>query len=67
MKEVAMELEGLRIMKKNPRGKANLYTEETEYFLTESAHSFSIDVGTSTTAGYDSIRNDILKPLDDGR
>jgi len=67
MKEVAMELEGLRIMKKNPRGKANLYTEEAEYLLTESANSFSIDVGTSTTAGYDSIRNHLLKPLDDGR
>ncbi|GLT55047.1 hypothetical protein SLA2020_282000 [Shorea laevis] len=70
MKEVAMELEGLRIMKKHPRGKADLYTEETEYLLTEPAHSFSIDVGTScsstnTTAGYDSIRNHLLKPLDD--
>jgi len=65
MKEVAMELEGLRIMKKNPRRKANLYTEETEYLLTEPAHSFSIDVGTSTTAGYDSLR--ILKPPDGGR
>jgi len=67
MKEVAMKLEGLRTMKKNPQGKANLYTEETNYLPIEPAHSFSIDVSTSTTAGYDSIRNHLLKPLDDGR
>jgi serine/threonine protein kinase len=72
MKEVAMELEGLRIMKKNPQGKANLYTEETEYLLTEPTHSLSIDVGTGcssiyTTGRYDSIGNHLLKPLDGGR
>jgi serine/threonine protein kinase len=72
MKEVAMELEGLRTMKKNPRGKPNLYTEETEYLLTEPAQSFSIDASTGcssiyTTAGYDSIGNHLLKPPDGGR
>jgi serine/threonine protein kinase len=72
MKQVAMELEGLRIMRKNPGGKANLYTEETEYLLTEPAHSFSIDAGTGcssiyTTAGNDSIGNNLLKPPNGGR
>jgi hypothetical protein len=57
MKEVAMELESLRIMKMHPQEKFNLYTKETGYMLTKSAHSFSIDVGTSnystnSTAGY---------------
>ncbi|KAE8124825.1 hypothetical protein FH972_019673 [Carpinus fangiana] len=72
MKEVAMELEGLRITKKRQREKANLYTEETEYLLTEPTHYFSIDVGTgsssnNTATGYDSIRNHLLQPPDDGR
>ncbi|KAE8100510.1 hypothetical protein FH972_018405 [Carpinus fangiana] len=67
MKEVAMELEGLIVMGKHPWEKANLYTEETEYLLDGPTHSFNIDVGTSTT-GYDSMRNNVLKPvLDDGR
>ena len=72
MKEVAMELEGLRITKKRQREKADLYTEETEYLLTEPTHYFSIDVGTgssstNTATGYDSIRNHLLQPPDDGR
>ncbi|XP_059453791.1 putative wall-associated receptor kinase-like 16 [Corylus avellana] len=66
MKEVAMELEGLTVMGKHPWGKAAIYTEETEYLLDVPAHSFNIDVGTSTT-GYDSMPNQLLEPLDDGR
>jgi len=76
MKEVAMELEGLPIMGKNPWGKVDLYMEETEYLLNGGnngpTHSFSIDVGiacssTNTTIGYDSMTNQVLKPVDDGR
>ncbi|KAK7840421.1 wall-associated receptor kinase 4 [Quercus suber] len=71
MKEVAMELEGFVIMEKHPWRNASLYTEETEYLLGAPTQSFSIDVGpscsSSTVAGYDSIRNEALKPLDDGR
>jgi serine/threonine protein kinase len=71
MKEVALELEGLVIMEKHPWGNANVYTEDTEYLLSAPIQSFSIDVGTSsstsTTVGYDSIRNEVLKPLNDGR
>ncbi|XP_059455151.1 putative wall-associated receptor kinase-like 16 [Corylus avellana] len=59
MKEVAMELEGLRNMKKNPQEKVDLKTEETKYVVTNSTQSFSIDAGTSnsstvtTTVAYD--------------
>jgi len=74
MKEVAMELEGLTIMGKHPWGKADLHMEETEYLLNNGpSHSFSIDVGigssstANTTIGYDSMMNQVLKPVDDGR
>jgi hypothetical protein len=36
MKEVAMELESLRIMKKHPQEKVDLYTKETGCMLTKS-------------------------------
>ena len=70
MKEVAMELEGFVIMEKHPWRNASVYTEEIEYLLGAPTQSFSIDVGpssSSTVAGYDSMRNEALKPLDDGR
>uniref|UniRef100_A0A2N9GD46 Protein kinase domain-containing protein n=1 Tax=Fagus sylvatica TaxID=28930 RepID=A0A2N9GD46_FAGSY len=71
MKEVAMELEGLVIMEKHPWGNANVYTEETEYLLNAPIQSFNIDVGTScstsTTPSYDNMKNQVLKPLNDGR
>jgi len=74
MKEVAMELEGLAIMGKHPWGKADLYMEETEYLLNDGpSHSFSIDVGigcsstANTTIGYNSMMNQVLKSVDDGR
>ncbi|KAG2708899.1 hypothetical protein I3760_05G214000 [Carya illinoinensis] len=71
MKEVAMELEGLRTMEKHPWVKANLYTEETEYLLGAPTHSFNIDINngssTITTIAFESMRNEVVKPLDDGR
>ncbi|KAG2708901.1 hypothetical protein I3760_05G214200 [Carya illinoinensis] len=73
MKEVAMELEGLRIMGKHPWVKADLCTEETEYLLGAPTHSFNIDVynGSSSTIttdiGLQSMRNQVVKPSDDGR
>ncbi|XP_041011450.1 wall-associated receptor kinase 2-like [Juglans microcarpa x Juglans regia] len=73
MKEVAMELEGLRIMGKHPWEKADLYTEETENLLGPPTHSFNIDAynGSSSTVakvGLESMRNQVVKQLDhDGR
>ncbi|XP_050255070.1 wall-associated receptor kinase 2-like [Quercus robur] len=71
MKEVAMELEGLVIMEKHPWGNANVNTEEIENLLNAPTQSFNIDVRTncssSTTTRYDSMINQVLKPLDGGR
>ena len=71
MKEVAMELEGLVIMEKHPWGNANVYTEETKYLLSASTQSFNIDVGTScstsTIVAHNSMKNEVLKSLNDGR
>ena len=71
MKEVAMELEGFVIMEKHPWRNTSVYTEETEFLLSAPTQSFSVDVGpssaSSTGIGYDSMRNEVLKPLDDGR
>ncbi|KAG6675848.1 hypothetical protein I3842_15G125300, partial [Carya illinoinensis] len=71
MMEVAMELEGLRIMKKHPWGKDNQTTEETEYLLSTPTLTFNIDIGidssASTTGGHDSMINQLLKPHEDGR
>nr|XP_023884117.1 putative wall-associated receptor kinase-like 16 [Quercus suber] len=71
MKEAAMELERLRSMGKHPLGNIDDYAKKTENLLSASSHSFNIDVGTgcstSTTAEYDSIKDQVLKPVEDGR
>uniref|UniRef100_A0A7N2MLT5 Protein kinase domain-containing protein n=1 Tax=Quercus lobata TaxID=97700 RepID=A0A7N2MLT5_QUELO len=71
MKEVAMELEGLVIMEKHPWGNANVNIEEIENLLNAPTQSFNIDIGTNcsnnTTTGFDSMINQVLKPLDGGR
>uniref|UniRef100_A0A7N2RAR7 Protein kinase domain-containing protein n=2 Tax=Quercus lobata TaxID=97700 RepID=A0A7N2RAR7_QUELO len=71
MKEVAAELERLRIMGKHSLGNIDVYTKKTEYLLSATSHSFNVDVdigcSTSTTAEYDSIKGQELKPVEDGR
>ncbi|KAG6714644.1 hypothetical protein I3842_05G212000 [Carya illinoinensis] len=76
MKNMAMELDGLRSMEKHQSGKAYLCTEETDYCVTAPAvHYFNIGVNdgcsstsTSTTVGYKiSMRTQVSKPLDDDR
>ena len=71
MKEVAKELERLRSMEKSPLGNIDVDGKKTEYLLSATSHSFNIDVGTgcstSTTAEYDSIREQVLKSVEDGR
>ncbi|KAF5467852.1 hypothetical protein F2P56_012064, partial [Juglans regia] len=69
MKEVAVELDGLRVQEKKARKEVNLNTEESEYFLHPSTHSLRIDVGVgySSTSTIDSMGNQALKPTDDGR
>ncbi|KAG6707468.1 hypothetical protein I3842_06G033100 [Carya illinoinensis] len=72
MKELAMEHEGLRITEKHRWGKPEyLYIEETEQLL--SADIFSLDVGngysssTRPTSKYESMKDQVLQALDDGR
>ncbi|KAM4069746.1 hypothetical protein ACB094_12G113000 [Castanea mollissima] len=72
MKEVAMELEGLRITKKLQWRNVDVYIEETECLLNAPTHSLNIDFGIGcssirTTTGYDSMRNQVLKTPDDGK
>ncbi|KAG6675852.1 hypothetical protein I3842_15G125700 [Carya illinoinensis] len=71
MMEVARELEGLRIMEKHPWEKDNQTTEEMEYLLNTPTLSFNIENGASSSvsavSGHDSMTNQLLKPLDDGR
>ena len=71
MKEVAAELERLRIMGNNSLGNIDVYAKKTEYLLNATSHSFNVDVdtgcSTSTTAEYDSIKDQVLKPVEDGR
>ena len=71
MKEVAAELERLRIMGNNSLGNIDVYAKKTEYLLNATSHSFNVDVdtgcSTSTTVEYDSIKDQVLKPVEDGR
>ena len=52
-------------------GNIDVDGKKTEYLLSATSHSFNIDVGTgcstSTTAEYDSIREQVLKSMEDGR
>ncbi|XP_030933348.1 putative wall-associated receptor kinase-like 16 [Quercus lobata] len=71
MKEVAAELERLKKMEKKPLKDTDVYANKTEYLLSATSKSFDIDVGnggsTSTTAEYDSMNDQSLKLVDDGR
>ncbi len=71
MKEVATELERLRSLEKHPSENIDVYPKKTEYLLNATSHSFNIDVATgcstSSTIEYDSMKDQILKPVDDGR
>ncbi|XP_022773316.1 putative wall-associated receptor kinase-like 16 isoform X2 [Durio zibethinus] len=70
MKEVAMELEGLRLTEKHPWVNVESNSEETEYLLNgkpSSSYSYS-GSSNNTSSGYDSIRSYVvILPLDNGR
>ncbi|KAM1422462.1 hypothetical protein ACFX13_004676 [Malus domestica] len=73
MKEVAMELEGMRITEKHPWGKAEICSKETECLLGPgNSDAYHVDVradcglSTGTTIGYDSMQIQFT-PYDDGR
>nr|POF06197.1 wall-associated receptor kinase 2 [Quercus suber] len=67
MKEVAMELEGLKAMTKHPWVKGNMSSEETEYLL-QKPYDDCVSGINGNSACYDSIRNQVnISILDDGR
>ncbi|XVF56943.1 hypothetical protein PTKIN_Ptkin06aG0161400 [Pterospermum kingtungense] len=70
MKEVAMELEGLRLTEKHPWVNVENNSEETEYLLSgKPSGSYSYGGSSNNTSSrYDSIRSHVVVlPLDDGR
>ncbi|XP_021896378.1 putative wall-associated receptor kinase-like 16 [Carica papaya] len=68
MKEVAMELEGIRMTVQHPWvNNEESYSEETQYLLGESIID-STQFGECSTNGYDSIKKHVqLTPVHDGR
>ncbi|KAI7988554.1 Wall-associated receptor kinase 2 [Camellia lanceoleosa] len=68
MKEVAVELEGLRIMEKHSWVKDNKNLEETQYLLGDQlSEAYVIGSSRSNSVAYDSLANHIISPTDDGR
>ena len=67
MKEVGMELEGLRIMEKNRWGSVNSSSEETEHLLKEDSFPYKAGTGgNGISSGLDSL-NQISMTLGGGR
>ncbi|CAL5386752.1 unnamed protein product [Camellia sinensis] len=73
MKEVAMELEGLihKKMKKHPWVQIDLNGEQSEHLLDGKLSGVELDCTTSSsntkTTGYDSVREQMILPMDGGR
>ncbi|KAL2467609.1 Wall-associated receptor kinase 2 [Forsythia ovata] len=63
MKEVAMELEGLRISGKHSWTQTELNVEEMESLLSVEMNTYSNGEGNSTGTGYDSMRDHIIPPM----
>ncbi|KAK2452990.1 putative wall-associated receptor kinase [Trifolium repens] len=69
MKEVAMELEGMRLMDKHSWINEDQNVEESRYLLHESSSSI-YELGDSSKRGdigYDSLKDHVLIAMDDGR
>jgi len=70
MREVAMELDGIRLMEKHPWNDTELNFEESQRLLREASCSIYNETGDSYNlgySGYDSLKDQPLIPLDDGR
>ncbi|KAL2467611.1 Wall-associated receptor kinase 2 [Forsythia ovata] len=67
MKEVAMELERLRLSRKHYLVQTQPNSEEIESLLSEPMNAFRNGEGNSTGIGYDSMRNHIPSPISGGR
>ncbi|XP_075647943.1 wall-associated receptor kinase 2-like [Castanea sativa] len=67
MKEVALELEGLKAMEKPPHVKGSISSKETEYLLSR-PDDVCLSGANSDSACYDSIKSQVkISVLDDGR
>ena len=67
MKEVAMELQGLRKMEKHSWVNVRSNLEETEYLLGGPSESREYDVSNKITTGYDTVKHHVMLAFDDGR
>ncbi|CAL5386714.1 unnamed protein product [Camellia sinensis] len=68
MKEVAMELEGLRMMEKHSWVNDNKDLEETHYLLGDQlSDAYGDGNNRSNSAAYDSMANHIISPTEGGR
>nr|KYP57100.1 Wall-associated receptor kinase 2 [Cajanus cajan] len=67
MKEVAMELEGVKRMEKHPWTNKSQNFDETQYLLHEAYTHKHGDSGSHQNTGYDSLRDLELIDFDDGR
>ncbi|KAJ0024138.1 hypothetical protein Pint_08054 [Pistacia integerrima] len=70
MREVAMALDGLKVMPKHAWDNAELISEETKYLLcdTPDVNKYGDGSTSTATAGYDSIRDQIVAAaFDNGR
>ncbi|KAF5749078.1 hypothetical protein HS088_TW04G01040 [Tripterygium wilfordii] len=71
MKEVAMELEGLRIASRHTWANSDgTELQETEHLLGDDRSdglSFCYGTNGSTSMGYDSVKNHVLLPVHGGR
>nr|POE55804.1 wall-associated receptor kinase 3 [Quercus suber] len=67
MKEVAMELQGLRKMEKHSWVNVGSNLEETEYLLGGPSDSCEYDVSSKITIGYDNVKHHEMLAFDDGR
>ncbi|GFY85546.1 wall associated kinase 5 [Actinidia rufa] len=67
MNEIAMELQGLKMVEKHQWVKDNNNLEETRSLLGEVSVAYSDGGGTSISAAYDSMTNHVISPFDGGR
>ncbi|KAL5738572.1 hypothetical protein ACOSP7_031333 [Xanthoceras sorbifolium] len=67
MKEVAMELEGLRRMHKHQWDNVEVNIEETEHLLSETSYTCNNGDGTTSVAANDSMKDHLLMAFDIAR
>ncbi|XP_057468843.1 putative wall-associated receptor kinase-like 16 [Actinidia eriantha] len=70
MKEIGIELEGLRMMEKHSWVTDNKNSEETQYLLGDISDAYGGGSGggsTSISAAYDSMTNHVMSPFEGGR